>query len=348
VQLAFSHSFENALKQLMDHAAEIQKRVQVLAKEGVRYELADEAPEVVDGTIEGVVESVFRSINGIASHRINKAKGELESHADFLKGVRGLESVRDMLRSFQGRTVDIMTGVLKQIADGRSALLQEIAGYLAATKEANKGLGLGPQMALEAALFKFQKDLVEGQLDNVVLATGLSETKAVVKASDVELDLTISGMPYKALEVAPVQGMSALLGDALKNAGKEGWVAPEGMDPELAEALRAWAAGGKLSEAAQEKVTYALEQFQAQVRESNARVKAVYKGLFAAVMKAFQDAAQRSIIVLLVRLNGIGNLAVVESAVVEEVSQEALVAAEVADTAAKIDQHVELIDEAVA
>ncbi|MGN7678493.1 MAG: hypothetical protein ACTJLL_01895, partial [Anaplasma sp.] len=326
-QIAFNTFLEDALQQMMDHAAEIHRLIDDLIKNGFgckaildaeEQEMRDTISEVYDGSIDSVVESVFRRINEIAGYRIGSANSDVQSHADFLKGMQELESVRNMLRSFQGSTVKVMGDVLQRISEGRAAIVNKIAKFKEQARNIDQGLGTNPRKALESALNKCQEELIRAQRGTAVLEKELEQVRAVVKVADDEMSETIRSMPYKALAAVPYQGVSQMLEDALKNAGKEGWVAPEGMDQELAAALDAWAKGGELSEDAKQRLTNALGSFRAHVRESNGKVVAVFKSLFVAIMSAFQDAAQRVIMALLVRLNEVAALATVQTVVQEK------------------------------
>ncbi|MGN7679047.1 MAG: hypothetical protein ACTJLL_04820, partial [Anaplasma sp.] len=233
IQLAFNNFFGTALKQLTDHAAEIHGRIDDMVKDNISYRVSLDAEQVMHDTtakvhegIDGVVESVFQHIRVVADSRMRNAMNDLQSHVNFLQGVHELESVRDMLRSFQGSTVKIMGDVLKQISEGRAAIVDEVAKFQDQARNVGQGLDVSPRKDLENALDKFQKDLVEAQQGTAAMEKDLEQVRTVVRRADREMSQTIRSMPYKALAAVPYMGVGKMLEDALKNAGKEGWVAP--------------------------------------------------------------------------------------------------------------------------
>ncbi|MGN7678856.1 MAG: hypothetical protein ACTJLL_03845, partial [Anaplasma sp.] len=351
IQVAFNTFLGGALKKLTDHATEIYERIDNMVKSDPSYKASLEAERkagaVYDGSVDNVVDSVFRHINGIADHRVKSATSGVQSHVDFLKGIRELESVRNMLRSFQGSTVKVMGDVLKQISEGRAAIVDRVAELQDQARNV-QGLDVSPQKALESALNGFQEELIAAQKDTAALEAKLDQVRAAVKIADDEMSETIRSMPYKALAAVPYIGVGQMLEDALKNVGSPDWKVPEGMDQELAAALQAWADGGKLPEDAKQRLANALKSFQAHVRESNGQVVTAFKGLFMAIVSAFQDAASRVVMTLLVKLNEVAALAAVQT-VVQEKAEEAEEAEEVGvEAEQELDQVDQEVDEASA
>ncbi|MGN7679057.1 MAG: hypothetical protein ACTJLL_04875, partial [Anaplasma sp.] len=106
--------------------------------------------------------------------------------------------------------------------------------------------------------------------------------------------------------------------------------------------------GGKLPEDAKQRLANALKSFQAHVRESNEQVVEAFKGLFRAIMKAFQDAAQRVVMALLMGLNGVANLAALQTTVKAVIQEKAEAAEDVLiEAEQQLDQVVQEVNEAV-